>query len=278
MRILDETSQVIEHSQQLEQKSKALEQATAELRDANQRLRQLDQLKDDFLATVSHELRTPLTSIRSFSEILLDTPDLAREERDQFLQIIVRESERLTRLINDFLDLAKIESGNMEWQVAECELHDILAEAIAATHGLFAEKRIALIQDLATTGAAVRCDKDRMVQVLINLLSNASKFVSAEQGQVRLELHQKGQEFIVRVEDNGPGVPEPYREAIFEKFRQVTGSMLKDKPKGTGLGLAICRQIVEHFGGRIWAEDAGLGGAAICFTLPAASVTEKAAA
>jgi Na+/proline symporter/nitrogen-specific signal transduction histidine kinase len=278
MQILDETSQVIEYSQQLEQKSRALEQATAKLRDANERLLQLDQLKDDFLATVSHELRTPLTSIRSFSEILLDMPDIDREERQHFLQIIVRESERLTRLINDFLDLSKIEAGKMEWHVRDCELHEIVADAVAATHALIAEKRIRLTQDLAPASAAVCCDKDRMIQVMINLLSNASKFVPEGQGHVHVELRQEDGAFVVRVEDNGPGVPEPYREAIFEKFRQVSGGSLKDKPKGTGLGLTICRQIVEHFGGRIWAEDARIGGAAVCFTLPAAAAMEKAAA
>ena len=97
-------------------------------------------------------------------------------------------------------------------------------------------------------------------------------------GQVRVVLSRQADGFLVRVEDNGPGVPQPYREAIFEKFRQVSGSVLKDKPKGTGLGLAICRQIVEHFGGRIWAEDCSLGGAAICFTLPVALEDTKAAA
>jgi Na+/proline symporter/signal transduction histidine kinase len=276
MQILDETSQVIEHSHQLEQKSQALEQASAELREANERLRQLDQLKDDFLATVSHELRTPLTSIRSFSEILLDTPDLEPAERDHFLQIIVRESERLTRLINDFLDLSKIESGRMEWHVVECGLSEIAADAVAATHGLFAERRILLTQEPVPADAFVRCDKDRMIQVMINLLSNASKFVPEGKGRVHLAVERHGRTFFVRVEDNGPGVPEPYREAIFEKFRQVTGGSLKDRPKGTGLGLTICRQIVEHFGGRIWAEDAALGGAAICFTLPAAAVARAA--
>jgi Na+/proline symporter/nitrogen-specific signal transduction histidine kinase len=277
MQILDETSQAIEYGQRLKQKSAALEHATAELREANERLRQLDQLKDDFLATVSHELRTPLTSIRSFSEILLDTPDLAPEERANFLQIIVREAERLTRLINDFLDLSKIESGRMEWEVGDHDLHAIVDEAICATHGLFAERRVELVRELATGGARVRCDKDRMVQVLINLLSNASKFVPEGEGRVRVELRPQPEGYLVRVEDNGPGVPQPYREAIFEKFRQVSASMLKDKPKGTGLGLAICRQIVENFGGRIWAEDAGLGGAAVCFTLPEAQETKAAA-
>ena len=270
MRILDETSQAIEYSKRLEQKSAALEHATAELRDANERLRQLDHLKDDFLATVSHELRTPLTSIRSFSEILLDTPDLDPAERAQFLQIIVRESERLTRLINDFLDLSKIESGKMEWNLCACELSAVVEDAVGATHGLYAERRVQLSQNLALGAASAFCDRDRLVQVMINLLSNAAKFVPEGQGRVNVELLPHPEGFLVRVEDNGPGVPKPYREAIFEKFRQVSssGSLNKDKPKGTGLGLAICRQIVEHFGGRIWVEDSTLGGAAICFTLP----------
>ena len=279
MQILDETSRAIEYSHQLEQKSQALERATAELREANERLRHVDQLKDEFLATVSHELRTPLTSIRSFSEILLDTPDLEAEERAHFLQIIVRESERLTRLINDFLDLAKIESGKMEWQDDDCRLAEIIEQAANATSSLFNERRVALSLALSANDAPVRCDRDRMVQVVINLLGNAAKFVPDGQGRVAVELRQSGDNYVVRIEDNGPGVPQPYREAIFEKFRQVSGSgsLLKDKPKGTGLGLAICRQIVEHFGGRIWAEDASLGGAAVCFTLPAADA-EKAAA
>jgi Na+/proline symporter/nitrogen-specific signal transduction histidine kinase len=267
MQILDETSQAIEYSQRLEQKSAALERATAELREANERLRQLDQLKDEFLATVSHELRTPLTSIRSFSEILLDTPDLAAEERAEFLRIIVRESERLTRLINDFLDLAKIESGKMDWQLGEHELAGIVEEAAAATHGIFAERRVTLMRDLGSDAALVRCDRDRLEQVVINLLSNASKFVPEGEGRVRIELRPQGDGFLVRIEDNGPGVPEPYREAIFEKFRQVSDN-LKTRPQGSGLGLAISREIVERFGGRIWAEGSPLGGAAICFVLP----------
>ena len=130
----------------------------------------------------------------------------------------------------------------------------------------------------SAAAAGVRVDRDRLIQVLINLLANAAKFVPEGSGRVEVEVRRQDGGFLVRVEDNGPGVPEPYREAIFEKFRQVGGSggLLKDKPTGTGLGLAICRQIVEHFGGRIWAEDAALGGAAVCFTLPSAKASGAA--
>ena len=117
-RILDEASQLVVYSRQLEEKSKELEAATAELRAANERLKELDKLKDDFMATVSHEIRTPLTSIRSFSEILRDNPELDAEQRQEFMSIIVHESERLSRLINDILDLAKMEAGTTDWQIA----------------------------------------------------------------------------------------------------------------------------------------------------------------
>ena len=192
MEILDETSQVLEYSRRLEENSQALEAATAELRRANERLRHLDQLKDDFIATVSHELRTPLTAIRSFSEILLDTPDLDSDQRQGFLLIVTRESERLTRLIDDLLDVAKIESGRMEWQIVDCDLKEVVLQAQDATRSLLAERRIALEADLGSGAAQVRCDRDRLVQVVINLLSNAAKFVPEEGGRVRLRLDRAG--------------------------------------------------------------------------------------
>ena len=278
MEILDETQKVLEYSRRLEQKSHELEAATAELRRANERLRELDRLKDDFLATVSHELRTPLTSIRSFSEILLDNPDLDAEERAHFLRIITSESERLTRLINDVLDLSKIESGRMDWQVAPADLGDLVRAAIRAGQGILAEKGVALETAIPAEPTPVVCDRDRIVQVVLNLLSNACKFVPRPGGRVRVELRRRGAVFEVRVEDNGPGVPPSQREAVFEKFHQLTGDLNTQKPTGTGLGLTISRQIVERFGGRIWVEDSPLGGAALCFTLPVAEEVAALAA
>ena len=268
MEILDETSQVIGYSQRLEQKSRALEKASRELREANERLRQLDRLKDDSLATVSHELRTPLTSIRSFSEILIDAPDLDPAERERFLAVIVRESERLTRLIDDVLDLSKIESGRMDWRIEALDLNAVASDALAAVEGFLAERGIEAKADLPPKGAPVRADRDRLLQVLVNLLSNAAKFAPEGQGLIRLAVARTAEGFEVRVEDNGPGIPEKFREAVFDKFQQASDT-LKDRPKGTGLGLTICRQIVGRFGGRVWIEDARQGGAALCFTLPA---------
>ena len=142
--MLDEASQVIAYSHELEQKSQELMTATAELRAANERLQELDRLKDDFVSTVTHELRTPLTSIRAFTEILHDNPGLDAAEREKFLTIIIQESERLTRLINQVLDLAKLDSGRAEWQVSEIDLKAVIEDSINATSQLFRARNVGL--------------------------------------------------------------------------------------------------------------------------------------
>lgn len=267
MRILDETSQVIEYSRRLEEQSRALEATTTELRRANERLRELDRLKDDFVSTVSHELRTPLTSIRSFSEILLDNPALGEEQRQEFLRIIVKESERLTRLINDMLDLAKIESGTLEWQMKRLRPSEVAREAATALGQLFRDKRVGLELRVADEGLTAVADRDRLAQVLVNLLSNAVKFSPKDTGRVVLAVAGDTDGILLSVADNGPGIEPRDREAVFDRFRQG-GDTLTAKPEGTGLGLAICRMIVEHFGGRIWVEDSPEGGALFLVRLP----------
>jgi Na+/proline symporter/nitrogen-specific signal transduction histidine kinase len=270
--MLDEASQVIAYSHQLEQKSAELVAATAELRAANERLKELDRMKDDFISTVTHELRTPLTSIRAFSEILRDNPDLDDAERNRFLGIVIHESERLTRLINQVLDLAKLESGRAEWQVGDVDLAAVIADSVNATEQLFRAKGVALAVHVPDHVPPVRADRDRLVQVLINLLSNAVKFVQPDEGSVAVELHARADAVTVRVTDNGPGVRAEDREVIFEKFRQA-GDTMTEKPQGTGLGLPISRQIIEHFGGRLWVESDPGGGAMFAFALPVAHST-----
>jgi len=267
MRILDETSQAIEYSRRLEQQSRALEATTAELRRANERLRELDRLKDDFVSTVSHELRTPLTSIRSFSEILLDNPTLEQQQRQEFLRIIVTESERLTRLINDMLDLAKIEAGKLEWHMQPVSASEVAREAAAAMGQLFRDKRVKLEVKLTDALSTTIADRDRLFQVIVNLLSNAVKFSPGDVGLVALTVENETDGVRLSVADNGPGVAPNQREAIFERFRQV-GDTLTSKPEGSGLGLAISRMIIEHFGGRTWVEDGPGGGAIFRVWLP----------
>jgi Na+/proline symporter/nitrogen-specific signal transduction histidine kinase len=267
MDILDEASQVRAYSRELERKSKELEEATSELRAANARLQELDRMKDDFVSTVTHELRTPLTSIRAFSEILRDDPEAPLPERRRFLAIIVKETERLTRLINQMLEMAKIESGNAEWRTSELDMHEVIQEAADATSQLFREKDVALSLVLADGVPRVRADQDRLMQVLINLLSNAVKFCPAGAGQVEVRLSSVRGALRVDVRDNGPGIDAAHHETIFEKFRQAAGAA-GDKPAGTGLGLPISRRIVEHFGGRLWVESVPGRGATFSFVLP----------
>jgi Na+/proline symporter/nitrogen-specific signal transduction histidine kinase len=267
MKILEETSQVIEYSHRLELKSRELEATTAELRAANERLKELDRLKDDFLSTVSHELRTPLTSIRSFSEILFDNPDLDTVERSKFLTIIVKESERLTRLINQILDLARMEAGRMEWQMEDIDPRGVIEEALAVTGGLFAEKSIRLETQLEASFPKVHADRDRLMQVIVNLLSNAVKFCAPSRGHVVVAAEMRQEGLYISVADNGAGVAPDKRQLIFEKFQQANDA-LTDRPGGSGLGLAISRQIVEFFGGRIWVESVPGRGAKFAFTIP----------
>ncbi len=266
--ILDEASQIRAYSRELEEKQQALEAATAELRAANERLRELDRMKDDFISTVTHELRTPLTSIRALSEMLHEDPELELTQRTRFLGIIVSETERLTRLINQVLDMAKLESGRAEWVTGVVQVDEVVAESMAALEPLYRDKGVRLSANIAPDLPPVLADRDRLMQVVVNLLSNAVKFVAAQAGVVKVEV-SAGQGMVrVAVADNGPGLTEPECRSVFEKFRQG-GNTLTDKPQGTGLGLPISRQIVEHFGGKLSVESAPGAGATFIFTVPA---------
>ncbi|MEO8384564.1 MAG: sensor histidine kinase [Betaproteobacteria bacterium] len=267
MAIIDEASQAIAHSQELEEKQAELEAATRELSSANARLKELDRLKDDFISTVTHELRTPLTSIRSFSEILHDNPDLSIEERSRFLAILVKESERLTRLINQVLDLAKLESNAAEWQNVTLDLREIVDDAVSTTSQLFKVKNVKLDVNFPGVLATVAADRDRLLQVMLNLLSNSIKFCDAERGEVVVTVSQQRESVQVDVADNGIGIAKQDQAYIFEKFRQV-GDTLTEKPPGTGLGLAICREIVSHFGGQLWVVSEKSQGTTFSFSLP----------
>jgi signal transduction histidine kinase len=241
--------------------------------------------KSSFVANVSHELRTPLTSILGFTRIVQkrlneriipytphEDPRVARavEQVQENLRIILSEGERLTSLINNVLDLEKMEAGKMEWHMEPLELAEVIEQATTATASLFDNRALDLVQELPPSLPIVKGDRDKLVQVLINLLSNAAKFT--QQGRVTIRVSEDTdrnppEEVIVRVIDTGIGIAEEDLPRVFEKFRQV-GELLTEKPRGTGLGLTISKEIVEHHGGRIWAESRLGQGSAFSFTLP----------
>jgi len=251
-----------------------------ELLEANEKLQELDDMKTDFLSTVSHELRTPLTSILGFAKIIKKRtedvifPQLQVEDKKlsravaqvkQNIEIIVSEGERLTNLINDVLDIAKMEAGRIDWNMERTTLSDIVERGMVAVSSLFEQKGLNLSIDIEDNLLEVNCDQEKIIRVVINLLSNAVKFTS--EGTVTCLCRRVGDFIEVSVVDQGIGIAPEDQEKVFEKFKQI-GDTLTDKPKGTGLGLPICKQIVEYHGGRIWVESEYGKGSRFSFTLP----------
>ena len=198
MRILDEASQLRAHSLELEDKSRSLERATRELRAANEQLQSLDRLKDDFMSSVTHELRTPLTSIRALSELMVDDANMSADQRQQCLRIIVAETERLSRLVNQVLVMAKIESGHAEWHETDVDMRALLTQAVQTTAEMFRERGTKVTLDMPAHVPSIRTDADRMMQVMLNLLSNAAKFVPPDSGRVDMRLRRDEHGLTVR--------------------------------------------------------------------------------
>jgi signal transduction histidine kinase/DNA-binding NarL/FixJ family response regulator len=242
--------------------------------------KEVDRMKNDFISIVSHELRTPLTSIIGFTKLIrkkledvlfpaIDRTDgKAQKSIDQVsgnLGIIISEGERLAALINDVLDIAKMEAGKVEWKDESLSLKQLIERAADASASLFQERKLLLLRDIEEGLPDIKADGDRLLQVLLNLLSNAVKFT--EKGQVTCRAVRTGDVVTISVEDNGIGIAKGDLLLVFERFKQV-GDIHTDRPKGTGLGLPICKQIVEHYGGRIWAESEPGQGSVFFFTLP----------
>jgi Na+/proline symporter/signal transduction histidine kinase len=266
MRILEEASQIRQYSLALEEKSRSLEQATAELRAANEKLKSLDRLKDDFMSSVTHELRTPLTSIRATAEMMRDDADMPVDKRQEFLDIMVRESERLSRLVGQVLDLARIEAGHAEWHNSDVNMAEIVEQAVSSINEPYSDKGARLEIRGDRQPATIRADADRLVQVLLNLLSNALRHLPEQEGQVIVTIDDEHDGVTVTVTDNGPGISHEEQAEVFDKFRQVGDRHRRQG--GTGLGLPISRQIIEHFGGHMWVESEPGHGATFGFHLP----------
>jgi DNA-binding response OmpR family regulator len=181
----------------------------------------------------------------------------------------VSEGERLTKLIDDVLDLAKIEAGKFTWNMENLSIEDVVERALAATSSLIEAKKLNLVREIPSGLPSLHGDRDRLIQVVINLISNAVKFTDA--GDIRCAVKREGSQLVVSISDSGIGIAPADQPKVFEKFKQV-GDTLTDKPKGTGLGLPICKDIVEHHGGKIWVESQLGQGSTFSFSLPLSGV------
>ena len=244
--VADESAQMLEYSSQLEIKSRELTDTAAKLRRANDKLTQLSHQKDSFLSQISHELRTPMTSIRSFSEILRDAQGLGPEEKTRYASIIHSETIRLTRLLDDLLDLSVLENGEVSLNRQRGSLRDVLDQAVTTARAANT-RAITIDRDLAGEEVMLETDLDRLVQVFINLITNAQKYCVADDPQLSIRAHQQGPRIIVDLIDNGAGIDAASQELIFEKFSRLPGQ----GGEGAGLGLAICREIIKRLQGDI---------------------------
>ncbi len=272
MEVLDETQHLVQYSRELEKKSRELERASKKLKAANDRLREMDRLKDDFIATVTHELRTPITSIRALSNILHDTQDIAPAKRQEFLGIIIKETERISRLINQVLDLEKMESGHAEWNIVELDFNDLVSRAVKGMKQLCVQKGIMLEEAYPNHKSLIKGDWDRLTQVVVNLMSNAIKFCPEKNGQVHVQVHMESDRVQLSVRDNGPGIDPQVQPYIFDKFTQFNDYKGKLQ-QGSGLGLSITWRIVRIHQGTIDLESELGAGTTFIVTLPKGGAT-----
>ncbi len=224
---------------------------TQELKKLNFELKKADALKNEFISTVTHELKTPITSIRSLSEILYENPDLESTQREHFLKTVISETERMERLINQVLELEKFESGKQKLHLTTQNLNEIVKEAIRIYESIIAEKKIQFSTQLSQEPLWSEVDKDRILQVILNFLSNAVKFAKTK---IIVSSYSKQNFIEIAVLDDGKGVPAELKDAIFEKFFQAENQNIR-KPKGSGLGLAISKKIIQYHKGSIGVEQ-----------------------
>ncbi|MHC4269809.1 MAG: AAA family ATPase [Planctomycetota bacterium] len=272
----------IENAQLYNLMEQKVEQRTFDLKEANKKLKKLDKTKTDFLSTVSHELRTPLAISIGYAKIIkkkienviypqLKTDNVkvlkTMNQVSSNLEAIVSEGNRLNYLVDNLLDIAKIEAGKVEWKMEPVPVFEIIEQVTHITSNLFEYNDLELVKDVGSALPKVMCDKDRITQVMINLISNAVKFT--EKGSITCIARKKNNEIMISVIDTGVGIAETDIEMIFEKFSQ-SQDVLTTKMKGTGLGLSICKDIIEHHGGKIWVESEQGKGSTFSFTLPLA--------
>ncbi|RJE81424.1 sensor histidine kinase [Paracoccus sp. JM45] len=264
LQVADEAQRAKEETQRLEAAQAELTRTARQLHQANEKLTTLSVQKDAFLGQISHELRTPMTSVRAFSEILKD-PDVSDPDRLRFAAIIHDEAGRLTRLLDDLLDLSVLESGQAQLNITVVNLHDLITRALEAASATRAERGFLIDRDLPSEHLGLITDPDRLLQVLINVISNARKYCDAVHPVliIRVQRPQAGGA-IIDIIDNGSGIDSGRQSLIFEKFARLNDPA---RAGGAGLGLAICKEIMVTLGGDIGYLP-GQGGAAFRIVLP----------
>jgi signal transduction histidine kinase len=252
----------------IQSRDRELEHSLTELKRAYGKLEDLDRLKSDFISTVSHELRTPITSIKAFVELILIKPDMKEERKAKLLTIINNETDRLSRLIADLLDLSRIESGVMLWRDQDVIIAEVVRNAVNGIIPLAKAKGIQIQETVEDDLPTIYVDRDRIMQVVMNMLSNAVKFTQPD-GRITISTSRSTSpsEIAVSVADTGPGILHDDLSLIFERFHR-SGDVLTNRVEGTGLGLSISREIVEHYGGRIWVVSEAGKGSIFTFSIP----------
>ncbi len=278
--LIDEKEEVVRYSQELERQRVELEDTAAKLKSANEQLTRMDRMKDDFLSQVSHELRTPMTSIRSFSDILSDGGPTDPAQHNRYMRIIQAESVRLTRLLDDILELGRFEAGAATLSIQSMDAVASARHAMDTMHGLAEAEGVEVIDRLGSGAPMVDVDEDRMTQVFVNLLSNAIKFNTSESPKVWVEIGPANDTgyLEIHIRDNGPGIPADQREAVFSKFSRGWSESTQQK-SGSGLGLPICRQIMDSMGGDLTLMPDSSGGCTFVIRLVrSASMASQATA
>ncbi|MTH77359.1 ATP-binding protein [Paracoccus aestuariivivens] len=264
MDVAGEASRTLADRTRLENATEELERTARMLQETNDKLTALSSQKDAFLSQISHELRTPMTSIRAFSEILRE-PDLPAADRLRFAGIIHEETGRLTRLIDDLLDLSVLEGGRARLSLSVVNLHDLIERALASAQATAARRNFSILRDPPSEHLMLMTDSDRLLQVLINVIANARKYCDSPSPQIRIQTRRKSDGRVeIDISDNGSGIPAAKESLIFEKFSRLNDA---SRAGGAGLGLAISREIMTFLDGEITYLP-GQGGASFRLDLP----------
>lgn len=267
LEVLKRSQKIIEDNEELKNKTNQLEKLSKELRIANEKLKESDVIKNEFLTTVTHEIRTPLTSIKALSEIMFDNEDLDFDQKKLFLNTVIDETDRLSRLVNQVLDLEKYESGKHQLIKKSIDIKELVETVFIRLEELAKEKSVKLSFMISDEVSRFKGDEDKLIQMLINLISNAIKFSKPENGQVELDISTSKRKLVFKVKDNGVGISKETQHRIFEKFYQAD-NQATGKEKGSGLGLSITKKIVEIHKGNISVNSTPNEGTTVTVVFP----------